>query len=579
MKRYFPYVKPYLPYFILGPILMISEVLGDVWLPKLVSRLINEGAMVGDLSFILKTGLIMVLICIAMALCGMGGSYMAIRAAVGFAGDVRQDLFKKIQTFAFADIDHFSTGSLITRMTNDVTQLQNLITMMLRMMLRSPGMFIGAVIMAMGINRKLATVILCIIPILILFTGIVIKVAFPRFRIMQEKLDTLNSRVQESLTNVRVIKSFVREDHEQKRFRAANDDLTDNAMRAMRIMVLIMPFMTLAISITTLCVVWFSGREIVIGNMLVGDLTAFITYTTQILSSLMMLSMIFLQSSRAMASSRRIAEVMDHPSSLTDLPTADRNLQVKKGKIEFKNVSFRYYQNNPEPVLSDISFTVEPGETLGIIGTTGSGKSSLVHLIPRLYDVTDGEVLVDDVNVRDYTLHNLRSGISMVLQNNTLFSGTIRENLQWGDEDAPDDVLRAAASIAEADGFVMSFSEGYDTELGQGGVNVSGGQKQRLCIARALLRNPKILILDDSTSAVDTATEARIRSAFQNELKDSTKLIIAQRITSVMDADRILILERGRIADLGTHEELLTRCEAYQAIYRSQMEREVKHNG
>ena len=402
--------------------------------------------------------------------------------------------------------------------------------------------------------------------------GTVTYFAFPKFEAMQKKLDRLNSKIQESLTNVRVIKSFVREKHEEKNFKEANGDLMDSSLRAFRIVILNMPIMALAMNITTLVVVWFGGQQIIAGDMLVGDLSSFISYITQVLMSLMMLGMIILQSSRAMASSKRICEVLDTEVDLTDDHASQPEKKVESGKIEFKNVSFRYYKENHEKVLNNISLSIESGQTVGIIGSTGCGKTTLVSMIPRLYDVDEGQVLVDGLDVKEYGLTNLRDGVGMVLQKNILFSGTILENLQWGDAEASMEEIRSVADASQADGFVTSFPEGYETMLGQGGVNVSGGQKQRLCIARALLRKPKILILDDSTSAVDTATEAKIRETFSTSLKDTTKIIIAQRISSVMDADQIVVMDEGEIVGLGTHDQLLDACEAYQEIYASQME-------
>ncbi len=391
---------------------------------------------------------------------------------------------------------------------------------------------------------------------------------------MQKKLDRVNSGIQEALTNVRVIKSFVRGNYEEEKFSEANQDLKEASLSAFRVMILMMPVMTLAMNLTVLAVVWFGGNQVIAGGMQVGDLTAFITYITQILMSLMMLSMVLLQSSRAIASAKRVQAVLNEEIDLTDDCASRKDLQVQKGKIEFKNVSFRYYKDNHEKVLDNISFVVNPGETIGIIGSTGCGKTSLVQMIPRLYDADEGEVLVDGINVKEYSLQHLRNGVGMVLQKNVLFSGTIEENLQWGDESASEDMVSAAARAAQAEEFINSFTDGYDTELGQGGVNVSGGQKQRLCIARALLKKPKILILDDSTSAVDTATESKIRESFSTTLKETTKVIIAQRITSVMEADKVIVMDEGKIVGEGKHEELLKGCEAYQEIYYSQMDKE-----
>ena len=576
MDKYKKYVKPYLSAFILGPIFMIVEVLGEVILPKLMSIIINYGCGQGGyesrgIGFITLIGGAMILTAVFMMAGGVLGAYFAVKASVNFAADLRRDVFKKVQEFSFANIEKFSTGSLVTRLTNDITNMQNVISIGLRMLLRAPGMLIGGLIMAFVMNWRLAIVFCVVIPLLIVAIVLIMRVALPRFNIMQTKIDSLNSRIQENITNQRVVKSFVRDDFEKKTFDTANEDLKDNTLKAMKVVIMTIPIMTLAMNITVMAVVWFGGRQIIVGSMPVGDLTAFTTYVTQILMSLMMVSMIFIQGSRALASSRRILEVLDTKVDLNDEEASMTDKKVEKGEIEFRHVGFRYYKKHKNNVLQDINFVAHPGEVIGIIGSTGSGKSSLVQLIPRLYDCDEGEVLVDGVNVKEYSLEHLRNGVAMVLQKNTLFSGTIMDNLRWGDEHASDEEVRQAAEAAQADLFVRDFNEGYNMELGQGGVNVSGGQKQRLCIARALLKKPKILILDDSTSAVDTATEAKIRQSFSTTLKDTTKLIIAQRISSVETADRILVMDEGRIVGQGTHEELLNTCEAYQEIYYSQM--------
>lgn len=557
---------------------MLTEVAGEIVLPKIMASMIDSGigAEVAGLGtgYILSRALLMIACIGIMIIGGIGGHFFAIRASVYFSADLRQGVFEKVQNFSFKNIDNFSTGSLVTRLTNDITQVQNMVRMLLIMAMRSPGMLIGGIIMACSINKELALILAFVIPILAVLIGLLLKTAFPRFSAMQKKLDNLNSGIQENITNVRVIKSFVRQDFETEKFENANSDLMNTTMRALKIVITTMPIMMLAMNITTLLVVWFGGNFVVGGSMGVGDLTAFTTYITQILMSLMMVSMLFLQLSRALASSSRITEVLKTDVDLTDENADQKDKKVENGRVEFKNVYFKYYEKRKENVLENISFTAEPGEIVGIIGTTGSGKSSLVQLIPRLYDVTDGEVLVDGVNVKDYGLKNLRDGVGMVLQKNVLFSGSIEENLRWGDENATMEEIRAAADAAQADGFVNAFTDGYNMELGQGGVNVSGGQKQRLCIARALLKKPKILILDDSTSAVDTATEAKIRQAFTTSLKHSTKIIIAQRITSVIDADKIIVLEDGKIIGMGNHNELMKNCEEYRDIYYSQTDKE-----
>ncbi len=573
LKRYKKYITPYLSAFVIGPLMMLTEVAGEVMLPKFMSMIINNGVADRNLAYIGKMGALMVLTVLFMAVGGILGAYFSAKASISFTSDMRNDLFRKVQQFSFENIDGYSTGSLVTRLTNDVQQVQNVLMMGLRMALRAPGMFLGALIMAFMMNRQLAVIILIVIPLLLTAIILILKTAFPRFGEMQRRLDRLNSGIQESLTNVRVVKSFVREDHEIEKFSRLNRDLKESSLRALRIVITTMPVMMFAMNVTTLAVVWYGGNIIIAGKMPVGDLTAFTTYIVQILMSLMMLSMVFLQSSRASASMKRINEIFDTEIGLNDDNAENKDKKVTEGRVEFKDVSFGYSGENgrKDLVLEGISFTAEPGQTIGIIGSTGSGKTSLVQLIPRLYDVTGGEVLVDGVNVKEYSLKHLREGVGMVLQKNILFSGTIEENLRWGNEDAPmEDVIRFSES-AQADPFVKTFKNGYDTEMGQGGVNVSGGQKQRLCIARALLKRPKILILDDSTSAVDTATEAKIRESLYHDLKDTTKIIIAQRISSVQEADQILVLEDGKIIGHGTHEELLKTCETYSEIYTTQI--------
>lgn len=560
----------------IGPVMMIVEVIGEVVMPLLLSKIIDYGVSGGrGISYIITLGITMVIAALCMMAGGVGGAYFAVKASSGFANDLRKDLFDKIQRFSFTNIDRYSTGSLITRLTNDITQVQNMIQMMLRLALRAPGMLTGALIMAFVLNLKLALVIFCVIPLLTLAIYFILKVAFPRFKIMQKKLDILNTVTQENLINIRVVKSFVREDFEEEKFSDTNQELKESTINAMKVVIFIMPVVTLAMNVTTLAVVWFGGKQVVVGGMTTGVLTAFVNYVGQILISLMMVSMIILSGSRALASARRIDEVLCTDIDLTDDNALNKEGTVQYGKIEFKNVYFKYYKNNEKWVLEDISFVIEPGETVGIIGSTGSGKSTLVQLIPRLYDADRGEVLVDEVNVKDYSLQNLRRGVGIVLQKNLLFSGSIMENLKWGDQAADDDMVYQAAQNAQAHGFITSFMDGYKTELGQGGVNISGGQKQRLCIARTLLKRPKILILDDSTSAVDTATEAKIRESFKKELPGITKLIIAQRISSVIDADKIIVIDDGKIAGMGSHSELMQKCQTYTEIYYSQLDKEV----
>ncbi len=579
------YIKPYLAFFILGPLCMIVEVIGEVIMPKLLAVVINN-ANRGELTTGTSLGImgLMILTALVMMAGGIGGAYYASKASVSFAADLREDLYRRIQQYSFANIDKFSTGSLVTRLTNDVTQVQNFIAMVLRMALRAPGMMIAALVMAILLNPPLSVVFAVSIPTMLAAVGGIIFTGFPRFGRVQKKVDDLNSTVQENVTNVRVVKSFVREDFEIKKFREANGNLKKAGISAAKVMIFMSPVMTLFMNGTIIAVILIGGPMVLDGRMEIGDLSAFLTYVTQILSSLVMVTFLLMFSSRALASAKRIREVMDEKLDLTDENAKHKDLTVQNGEITFKNVSFRYYKNSEEKVLNNINLNIPAGSTVGIIGSTGCGKTTLVSMIPRLYDCDEGEVLVDGVNVKDYSLYNLREGVSMVLQKNTLFSGTVTENLQWGDENASPEEIKRMAEYAQADKFVSSFKDGYDTLIEQGGANVSGGQKQRLCIARALLKKPKILILDDSTSAVDTATEAQIRKAFSEKevpiigesdpytenLRKATKLIIAQRISSVQDADTIIVMDDGVITGMGTHDQLLRDNTEYREIYESQ---------
>jgi len=574
VKKYTTYLKKYKHLFILGPIFVAFEASGEVILPYLTAGIINVGAANHDIPYIIKNGIWMAAIAIAMLVAAMIGSVFSVRGSVNLSADLRRDVFRRIQKFSFANIDDFSTGSLITRITNDITQIQNFIMTLMRSMLRTPIMLIGATVMAFVLNPKLAFIILAAAILLSLGIAVIIKAASPRFSVMQAKLDGLNSDVRETVTNERVIKSFVREAFEKDKFYSVNNALMDKSISALKIMILQSPASTIAIDIATIAVVWFAGKQIMAGSMELGTLTAFVTYLSQILSSLDRLANIFLQGTRAVASDKRITQVMDEKIDITDEEAGYPDMEVTQGEIEFRSVSFRYYKDNQEKVLENISLHINPGELVGIIGSTGSGKSTLVSLIPRLYDTDEGSVRIDGIDVRDLSLYNLRESVSVVLQGNMLFSGSIAENLRWGSENGTDEEIAEAAAIAQADEFIRSFSDGYETELGQGGVNLSGGQKQRICIARALLKRPKILILDDSTSAVDTATEAKIRESFRTELKETTKIIIAQRITSVIDADKIIVLDSGKIVGCGTHTDLLASCTPYQEIYYSQKDRD-----
>ena len=581
MKQYKKYVIPYKSAFILGPIFMIVEVLGEIILPKLMSMIINYGcgqdvtvAAKGP-AYIIGIGAAMIGTALLMMMGGVLGAYFAVKASVNFAGDLRRDVFAKVQKFSFANIEKFSTGSLVTRLTNDITNIQNVLSMGLRMLLRAPGMLIGGLIMAFLMNAKLALVFCVVIPVLIIALAFVMKTAFPRFDVMQTKIDGLNSRIQENITNQRVVKSFVRDDFEKETFDRANNELKDKTLRAMKVVILTMPIMTLAMNLTVMAVVWFGGQQILIGDMPVGNLTAFTTYVTQILMSLMMVSMIMIQGSRAMASSHRILEVLDTEPSIED-GTRDTFPVMKDGEVEFKDVSFKY-PDAEEYVLEHISFSAKKGETIAFIGATGCGKSTAINLIPRFYDATEGEVFVDGMNVKEYTQEALHNKIGYVSQKAILFSGTIADNVAYGENGkapATQDDIAMAVKVAQASEFVEKKDQGYDGYVAQGGSNFSGGQKQRLSIARAIARQPEILIFDDSFSALDYKTDRILREALRKECKDATKIIVAQRIGTIRDADKIIVLDDGQIAGMGTHDELMKNCEVYQEIAYSQLSKE-----
>ncbi len=570
--RWLKYVKPYWPYFIIGPLCMIVEVIGEVMMPRFLAMIINGGDE-GTLTPGFSIGIMFAMIgtAVLMMAGGVGGAYFGAKASVNFAADLRADAFAAVQKYSFSNIDKLSTGSLVTRLTNDVTQLQNFVNMLLRMALRSPGMLIAALIMSITIKPPLAIVFAVSVPLMLASIMGIILMGFPRFGRLQTKIDALNSTVQENITNVRVVKSFVRQDHEKKKFAGANANLKRAGMSAMKTMVFMEPVMTVFMYTTTILVIWFGSKFVLDGEMKTGELSAFVMYVNQILMSLMMITMLLMTSARALASGKRLRAVLDEKPDISDESATQKDLPVARGEIEFRDVSFRYYKNSEEYVLKGIDLHIPAGTTLGIIGSTGCGKSTLISMITRLYDPDEGEVFVDGVNVQDYSLTHLREGVGVVLQKNTLFSGTISDNLRWGNEHATDEEIRQAAEWAQADKFVSSFPRGYDTVIEQGGNNVSGGQKQRLCIARALLKRPKVLILDDSTSAVDTATERMIRRALREELRDTTKIIIAQRITSVMEADQIIVMNEGEITGRGTHDSLMETCVEYKEIYDSQM--------
>jgi len=577
MREYFPFFRNYHKALLLAPAFVIVDVFCEIVQPELMSKIVDYGVSHRSLPYIFQTGGIMVILSLIAIAANIGNIYYSSQASVGFAAELRKGMFNKIQEFSFSNLDRLSSASLVTRLTNDVNILQQVIMMSLRLLIRAPLMLLFAVIIAVRINAGLASIIGIAIPVLAVSIYLILQHGLPFFEKMQRKLDHINGVIQENLVNVRVVKSFVREDFEKKKFGYANDELRKIAVKASGMVVLILPVMQLVMNISIVAIIWFGGNKIISGTFQVGQLMSFITYITQILMSLMMLSMTLMTVARAGASSERILEVLNTEIDIVDSPTAKQNnLFVKQGKVEFKNVCFRYHAGCSEYVLKNINFTINPGETVAIIGATGSSKSTLVQLIPRLYDVTEGLVLIDDQDIHAYTLQNLRTSIKLVLQQNELFTGTIKQNLKWGKTDATDEEIITSAKDAQAHDFIMALPKQYDTVLGQSGVNVSGGQKQRLCIARAILRKPAILILDDSTSAVDTATEAKMRKSFSEHLKGTTILIIAQRISSIISADKIILLDNGEIIGSGSHDELIKNSPIYQDIYNSQqLQKEV----
>lgn len=568
IKKLAKYIGEYKKQTILAPITMMGEVVLEVLIPLVLSKLIDDGISKGNLKYAVSMGLLMVLMSIMSLCCGALSAKFSSKAAMGFAKNLRAGLFSKIQDFSFKNIDSFSSASLITRLTTDVVNTQQAFMMCIRMAIRAPLMLVCATIMSVGINKHLSVIFLVAIPILAVSLYLILTNAHPRFKKMLKFYDNMNSKVQENLTGIRVVKAFVREKNETEKFLASADEVRQAQIKAEKLVILNMPIMQLVMYATTVAVVWFGGNMVIKKTFLIGELSSFISYIMQILMSLMMISMIFMMLVISRASITRICEVLDEQSDIIN--PENPVLEVENGEVEFKNVNFNYNGKHENFILSNINFKIESGKTIGIIGGTGSAKSTLVQLIPRLYDVTEGEIKIGGKNVKNYDLKVLRDSVAMVLQKNELFSGTIKENLRWGNENATDEEIYAAAKAACAHDFVMSFPNGYETDLGQGGVNVSGGQKQRLCIARALLKNPKIIILDDSTSAVDTATDATIRAEFKQNLSHITTFIIAQRISSVKDADEIIVIEEGKIDAIGTHEELLKTNNIYKEIYSSQ---------
>ena len=562
--------KKYIFFTILAPLTMMGEVAMEVLIPLLMAKIVDVGITSHNIQYVVRTGLLMIgAACLSLTFGILSGRVAAL-ASTGFSHNLRRNLFGKVQDLAFSNMDKFGTASLVTRLTSDVTNAQNTYQMVIRICVRSPAMLVFAVIMSFNIDRELASFLLIVIPVLGAVLALIGFKAFPRFREMLKQYDKLNSNVQENLTGIRVVKSFVQEDSESKKFSATAEKLRNAQLKAERIIIFNMPVLQLTMYACIIVLLWSGGNRIIAGSMQPGELISFLTYINQILMSLMMISMIFVMLILSRASISRIMEVLDEEPAIKEPVAENANQQtIQSGSIEFQNVSFSYTEQGT-PVLSNINLSIPSGITVGIIGGTGSSKSTLVQLIPRLYDVMDGKVLVDGKDVRSLSLETLRQAVGMGLQKNVLFSGTIRENLLWGDKKASQQEIEAACQHADADNFIKGFPQGYDTVLGQGGVNLSGGQKQRLCIARALLTKPRILILDDSTSAVDTATDARIRQSLRNSLPDTTKIIIAQRITSIQDADMIVVLDDGNIAATGTHTQLLETCGIYREVYESQ---------
>ena len=564
--------KKYKTATVVAPLSIMGEVLLEVLIPLIMARIIDVGIANSDVGYVVKVGALMV----GAALFSLGFGCLAARfaavASFGFSRNLRRRLFNKVQDFSFSNVDKFSTASLVTRLTTDVTNVQNTFQMIVRMCFRAPFMFVSAIAMGFYMNSKLALVFLVCIPLIAVPVGIIMVKTFPRFQTMFKKYDALNAAVQENLIGIRAVKAFVREEHEKEKFDKTADDLRKLQVNAEKLVVLNGPIMMLVTYLGVIAVLWFGGKMIIAGDMQTGELISFITYLTQILMSLMMISMLFVMLNISRASVQRICEVLDEKIDLTSpAETAESEVPPTDGSIKFNNVFFSYDNKKETAVLRDVNINIPSGAVVGILGGTGSSKTTLVHLIPRLYDVLEGSVEVGGRDVRSYNLDTLRSSISMVLQKNVLFSGTIEENLRWGNPNATDEEIKEACVAACADRFITSFPNGYKPVLGQGGVNVSGGQKQRLCIARALLKKPKILILDDSTSAVDTATDASIRKTLRQTLPDTTKIIIAQRVASVQDADIIFILDEGRVIDSGNHDSLLKTSEIYREVYESQL--------
>lgn len=568
MWKLFPYLKPYWKAALLAPLLMLMEVFMDLLQPKFIASIINEGILKQNPAHIQQTGALMIGAALIGVLGGLGCTVFSSIAAQNFGADLRKSLFDKVQSFSFGNLDHFATGSLITRLTNDVGQVQNIVLVMLRILVRAPFLAAGSLLMVLTISAKLSLILLAVIPILSFSLVYIIRKGFPIFSEVQKKLDSLNAVLQENLAGIRVVKAFVRENYEIKRFGKTNDDLMSITIKGSRTMALIMPIMMLLMNVSIVAILWFGGLMTWEGSIKLGDLVAFINYVTQVLFSLMIVGMMLMMVSRAKASADRIVEVLETTPDVQN-PTVANKDPIISGRVVFQNVSFAYHTG--DLVLDHINLTVDPGQTVAVLGATGSGKSTMVNLIPRLYDPTAGRILIDGIDIREKDLQTLRKNIGMVLQDPILFSGTVKDNISFGNPKAPQEEIEAAAKAAQAHEFIVKMPKGYDTPLGQRGINLSGGQKQRIAIARALLLKPAILILDDSTSAVDSATESKIQQSFKELLQKTTGFIIAQRISSVLEADKIIVMDEGKIVAEGTHQELIQNSTIYQDIYQSQL--------
>jgi ATP-binding cassette subfamily B multidrug efflux pump len=568
--KLFKYLKPYWQWALLAPLLMLLEVAMDLMQPRMIQRIVDQGIAQSNFPLVVQTGLIMIGLAFLGAIGGVGCTIFSVLASQGFGTDLRGSLFRKVQTLSFGNLDELETGQLITRLTNDVTQVQEVVSMMLRIMVRAPLMLVGSLVMAIITSPRLALLLLVLMPLVGLILAWVIRKAYPMFGEVQRKLDGLNTVMQEYLSGVRVVKAFVRADREKKRFGTANDNLMDMTIRAARAVAITSPAMMMAVNLGVAGVIWFGGIQVTVGEMHIGQLIAFVNYLSRTLMSLLFVSMLMMRLARAQASAIRIQEVMDKTPKIKNQPSLPKDF-TSRGRLAFEEVTFSYNDAGSDPVLKNISFVAEPGKTVAILGATGSGKSSLIQLIPRFYDVTAGRVTIDGVDVREMDEEDLRKSIGIALQESILFSGAIRDNIRFGQQDASEDEVIAAAKAAQAHEFIVGFPQGYDTLVGQRGINLSGGQKQRIAIARALLKKPSFLILDDSTSSVDIETESKIEAALQEILRDSVRIVIAQRISTVLNADQILVLDDGKIAASGAHRELLQSSPIYREIYESQL--------